>query len=494
MYGVINAMGIDGYGLFMEQGTGKTPIGVNVACNVTNQLMRDDPAMKRVIIVCPNNVRLNWQIEMGKFATKSHQVTVLRGTKQKRIEMFLKTFIKRGKSEFTCLIVGYDTLKNSMEYISKVDWDLGIADESHYFKTPGNKRCKTMLKLRDKCAKRLVLTGTPITNTALDLYTQFEFMGKGYSGFNSYKAFKSYYGVYVKGESGFDKLVGLQNLPLMQERMSRLCFIVRKEEALPDLPKKVYNVEEVEMTKQQAEIYRAVATQLQMEIENDLINGKDNEQLLVNNILTKLLRLAQITSGYVVYPQVIDEEGNVQSERSTARITPNPKLEKLVEILKSRPATSKTIVWACWVEDIKAIMDRLNEEGIKAVSLYGATSFDKRQENVDAFNKDRDTKVIVSNPAAGGTGVTLLGHDPRNADEYDTNCDLVLYYSQNWSMVNRSQSEDRPHRVGTRVPVSITDLCVPETIDEEIRSRVLDKITSALEISDLRDVLSKIKI
>ena len=492
-FAYVNSCATDGYGFFMEQGTGKTASAIAVVCKTAMRLEAES-RLKRIIVVCPNNVRLNWQVEMEKFSTVENQVTVLRGTKKQRIERLLKSFIPQdSKNEVCVVVVGYDTLKNSWDYISKIQWDVAIADESHYFKTPSNQRSKVMMKLRDKSNKRLVLTGTPITNTALDLYNQFEFMGRNYSGFTSFKAFKKFYGVYVTGESGFDKLVGLQNQAFMQERMARLCFIVRKDEALPDLPSKVYDVAEVQMTKEQREIYDKVATQLNLEIEHDLASASGNAaNLVVNNILTKLLKLAQITSGFVVFPEMIDEDGNVEQARSIKRLKENPKLDKLVELLKAKEPTSKSLVWACWVEDIQTITARLEQEGINAVTYYGATSFADRVSAVDKFNKDPSTTVFISNPAAGGTGITLLGHDPMEPDKYETNCDQEFYYSQNWSMVHRSQSEDRPHRHGTRVPITITDLCVPETIDEEIRARVLDKITTALELGDLRKVLSKV--
>ncbi len=488
-----NGSQTDGYCFFMEQGTGKTAAGIAVACREAVKLA-EESRLKRIIVVCPNNVRLNWQVEMEKFATVPNQVVVLRGTKKQRIERFLKAFIPQANSQFTVVVVGYDTLKNSGDYIFKLQWDVAVADESHYFKTPGNKRFKTMMKLRDHSNKRLALTGTPITNSALDLYAQFEFIGKNYSGFTSFKAFKNFYGVYVTGESGFDKLVGLQNHAFMQERMARLCFIVRKEEALPDLPEKVYDVAEVHMTPEQKEIYDQVATQLNLEIENDLATATGNSaNLVVNNILTKLLKLAQITSGFVVFPRMVDEEGGVEQERSVKRLENNPKLDKLVELIKAKEPNTKSLVWACWVEDIKVIAERLAEEGIKAVTYYGGTSFDARNQAVVDFNNDDKTTVFISNPAAGGTGITLLGYDPmKPTEEQTSNCDQEFYYSQNWSMVHRSQSEDRCHRHGTRVPIKITDLCVPETIDEEIRARVLDKITTALELGDLRKVLTKV--
>jgi len=491
-FAAVNALATDGYAYWMEQGTGKTASAIATVCNFV--MRNPDPKnMKRVIVVCPNNVRLNWETEMQKFATEQHQVVCLRGTKMQRVEQLLRATIKKSHhNTTTVVIVGYDTLKMSLDYITKVEWDIGIADEAHYFKTPGNKRAKAMLALRDICKKRLGLTGTPITNSALDLYMQFEWLGRGYSGFTNFRAFKRFYGQFVTGANGFEKLVGLQNKAFMQERMARLSFIVRKAEALPDLPTKIYDVVEVEMSKPQKAIYKNLAEQLAEEIEIDMANDGPGKQLIVQNILTKLLKLAQVTSGFIVYPEIIDEDGNIEQARSVDPIEPNPKLEALIKMLKERDVNSKSIVWACWIQDIETVSKRLTAEGIGHVTYYGATSYNDRLAAVEAFNTDPNCTVFLANPAAASTGITLLGHDPLKPDDYKSNCDHVIYYSQNWSMVLRNQSEDRPHRVGTRVPVRITDLCVPQTIDEDIRAAVLDKITNAIEMSDLRKVLSKV--
>ena len=209
--------------------------------------------------------------------------------------------------------------------------------------------------------------------------------------------------------------------------------------------------------------------------------------LVVRCILTKLLRLAQITSGFIVFNPVYDVNGDVESAGSIDRLDPNPKVERLVEILKEKGPNQKTIVWSCWVQDIKTIASRLELEGIDAVTYYGGTSDADRDIAVARFNNDPACKVFIGNPAAGGTGLNLRGYDPDK--ESSTNCDHVIYFSQNWSMVSRSQSEDRVHRRGTRVNVRITDLCIPGTIDEEIRTRVTDKRNVAYQMQDIRNIL-----
>lgn len=494
-----NSARSEGYGLFMEQGTGKTPVVIARICNMALALREEQDArgesrrMLRVVIVAPKNVRMNWGNEVAKFTTVGGKVTVVRGGAIRRAKQFIDAFTQESDDElFTAVVISYEGLQRAWKMINQVPWDLSVLDESHYIKTPRTQRFKFSMKLRDISTNRMVLTGTPITNTALDLYSQFEFMGRGWSGFNSWHNFRQFYGVYKTTESGHKALVSMQNLPFMQERLARLSFIIRKEEALPDLPDKVYDVCEVEMTGRQKDIYRQLAEQLAVEIESEM--SKDgNKSLVVSNILTKLLRLAQITSGFVVWDAKYSDDGEVIEPKTTEDLdSDNPKIQALLDLAKEKDPSQKTIVWACFVHDIKRIKESLEAAGHKVVTYFGGTSDDDRVEAERAFNYDDDCRWFVGNPAAGGTGLNLLGYPPGQEDDYSTNCDHVVYYSQDWSSTKRSQSEDRAHRRGTRQNVRITDLCVPGSIDEEIRTRVVDKRVSALQISDIRHILDNV--
>ena len=111
----------------------------------------------------------------------------------------------------------------------------------------------------------------------------------------------------------------------------------------------------------------------------------------------------------------------------------------------------------------------------------------------NAFNCDPTIKVFLANPASAGEGLNIIGYDPTNEQTAKTATDLVVYFSSNWSMIQRSQSEDRAHRRGTRRNVRITDLVVPGTIDEEIRARVMEKRETANLIQDVREILKALK-
>ena len=497
------ALNSEAFALHMSTGTGKTPVAINVICNDALRLRKTNSRMYRALIVVPKNVQLNWVDEIAKFKTVDGKVTVLRGTEIDRIRLLLDAMRPTNGELFTAVIVSYETMSRMIDQFSHIEWDLGILDEQHFIASPGAKRTKAALQLRDMCRRRLGLTGTPVRNHALDLYAQLEFLGKGFSGFSSWKTFRDFYGVFEDTRYG-QKLLGIQNLPLIRERLARLSYTITKEEALPDLPDKTYDVIGVTLSAEQASAYNQLATTLMLKLESQLAtaDASSNRQMVVQNMLVQMLRLAQITSGFLVFDEVVTEDGDVVEPKEIQFFSPNPKLDTLVKILKgfdsedeqyeAKSPDDKTIIWATWTADILAIQSRLEAEGVKCVAYYGGMSDKDREAAIQAFNCDPLVTVFVGNAAAGGVGLNLLGYPPGKPEGYTTNANHVVYYSQNWSQVQRTQSEDRAHRRGTREPVRITDLCVPNSIDEEIRARVVAKKKMALEISDIRSIIKAV--
>lgn len=490
----------EGAALFMEQGTGKTaPTIQRIMIQAHRHYQRECIAaavdgrkrqLYRAIIVCPKNVRFNWQKEMEAFATRPGKVTVLRGGQLNRMKLLLETIATDDEdSEYAMIVCSYETVKRSWDIIRMMPWNLAVLDESHMIKSRRADRGQTMLQLRNISEERMILTGTPVCNSLMDLYMQLEFLGEGMSGFSSWEKFKSFYGSYERaGNSQHEKLVGYQNLPFLKERLARIAFQITKREALPNLPAKLDRVVEVEMSKKQRDAYIKLQTQLALEIEDG------SKKMLAQHILVKLLRLAQITSGFMAWDATVDPEtGDVTGARSIEYFDPIPKVEAIVEDIKSYGEDEKVIIWACFRPDIAALTARLKREGIPYVEFTGSTSDEDRQEAERRFNQlhARECKVFVGNPAAGGTGLNLRGYDPSTED-HGCNCTQVGYMSQGWSMVHRNQSADRAHRRGTRLPVTYTDYVVPGTIDEEIRLRVLGKTMNANEIQDVREIMKRV--
>jgi len=493
-------LGQEGGAYFMQQGTGKTPTVLAEIFYEAAQVWKREHRMYRAIVVCPKNVRLNWQREVHKFATIPARVAVLRGGKIDRIKILANAVrpVADDDSQFVIVICSYESLCRTWSLLKSAnwDWDMGVLDESHYIKDPTRARCKVAWELREKCRRRRVLTGTPITNGIHDLHAQLEFLGDGLSGFMSHFNFKSLYGRWERREGGRggEKYCGVQNMPLLQERLARTAYIITKEEAMPDLPEKVYDIYEVTMSPAQRKIYMEAQSKLMVEIEAELAEG-EGKTLTVSHILTKLLRLAQITAGYVKWDGDYDDEGNPLGNGEIEQLIPNPKVDAILEMLAEKSPQDKTIIWCCFVPSIKAISAALTAKGIKHVMYYGGTSDKDRAEAERAFNEDADCKVFLGNPAAGGVGLNLWGYRPDwegTEKDHGCNCTHVIYFAMNWNYAHRSQSEDRAHRRGTRTNVRVTDLTVPGTIDEEIRDRVLGKKLVAYNVQDIREILSAV--
>lgn len=345
----------------------------------------------------------------------------------------------------------------------------------------------------------MILTGTPIGNVPWDVHPQLEFLGEGLSGFIDQKKFRQCFGVFSKVEDatgyGVERLQSLRNIPLLHERLSRMSFQITKKEAGLNLPDKIYDIYDIEMTEIQAKIYKDVAAKLLVELKDIIETSKSS--LVVENVLTKLLRLAQVTSGFLKVDPLIDEDtGDLISPGRIERIPgPNPKIEALRELVdqdRSEDPNSKMIVWAVFIEDMKAIGELLTSMGVKHGLYYGATKEAARDDLVDAFNNDPEFKVLVANPQTAAEALNLIGYDKNRPEESTTYCDHEVFFSCNWSFLQRSQAEDRAHRRGTRMPVRITDLMAPLTIDEEIRDRVKQKELMAENMLDVRNILANI--
>jgi len=480
----------EGFALFMEQGTGKTPVVIARVCYEAAKIHREEQRMMRVLVVAPKNVRMNWAYEFEKFAVESGRVTVLRGGELKRTKLLVEAMDQEDGFKYTVIVASYEAVERTWKAIRLCDWDLVVLDESHYIKSTQTKRFKKMMELRECAKKRMCLTGTPVLNTLLDIFPQFEFLGEGLSGFNSWKNFRGFHGRFESTQRGFQKLIGYRNVPLLQERLARLAFVIDTNEANLDLPEQVYDIREISMTPTQHKLY----TDMQKKLQAEISVGGQMKESTVEHILTKLLRLAQITSGHIKWDDV-DDEGN--PIRGEAQQIPggNPKLDAIVEDAKSLKPNDKMIIWACWIPDIKATIKALTEAGVECRAFYGSTSEADREKAVYDFNHDPSVKVFIANAAAGGTGLNLIGYPPGSdgkPEDTGTNVTLVGYFSQNWSLGNRSQSEKRSHRIGTRVHVTYRDYVVPGTIDEEIRARVTQKKIDAMEFADIRDVMKRI--
>jgi SNF2 family DNA or RNA helicase len=335
-------------------------------------------------------------------------------------------------------------------------------DESTTIKTPTAKRTKGIIKVGRDARYRRIATGSPVTKSPLDLYSQCEFLGPDCLNASSYYAFQARYAILVERRMPthtFKQIVGYRRLDELQEKLDAFAFRVTKEECL-DLPDKVYTRRDVELTDEQRKAYDQMKFMALAQIDGELMS--------TNNALTQLMRLHQIVCGHGKFDD--GQEFDLPSNRIT----------ELMGCLSE--TNSKVIIWANYRKDIEKIKHAIQKEyGMTSVATYfGDTEAEERQNIVTRFqDPDDDLRFFVGNPRTGGYGLTL------------TAATGVIYYSNSFDLEVRLQSEDRAHRIGQTSKVTYIDLITPDTVDEHIVKALRNKINIASEVlgEDLKDWL-----
>lgn len=334
---------------------------------------------------------------------------------------------------------------------------LMVVDESSRIKTPGSIRTKRVLQLGKKAPYRRILTGTPVTQSPFDVFTQFKFLDPRILGFSSYHAFKHHYGIwrtdtaYKGGRSWvYEELVKFIRLDELEASVSRYSYRRTKEECL-DLPKKIYQRITLQATPEQRKLYNSI-------VEDGVIEFNGFE-MLTPLAITKLLRCQQVTGGFL--PTVTPEPSeNGEFFQSKCEWTPipgaNPKLDALLQATEDYPG--KTIIWARFRAEISSIVKMLREKYTpgSVTELHGGVTGKCREEAVDLFQHPDGARFMVAQQQSG-IGITL------------TAAKNVFYYSNPFSYEQRLQSEDRAHRIGTTHSVLYVDFEIEGTVDERVR-------------------------
>lgn len=310
--------------------------------------------------------------------------------------------------------------------------DLVIADEGHKIKTHNISASKAMHRIGAKASYRLLLTGTVITNKALDVFSQYKYLNPAIFG-NSFYAFRNRY----FDMTGYGNHTPVLKRTMEQDLMRRLhciAFRATKAECL-DLPETTDIVRYVELEPAAAKVYRDLVKDSYAEL--------GQSEVTVTNILTRLLRLSQLTGGFIG-----DDEGNAPQRISTAKMAA---LEDIMdEVLQEG---KKLVVIARFVPEINAINKMLEKRGIGYACIMGGVK--DRDAQVTAFQTDPDTQVFVGQIATAGMGITL------------TAASTMVFYSEDYSMSNFEQAKARIHRVGQKENCTYIYLAAKGTVDEK---------------------------
>lgn len=425
--------------LAMEMGTGKSLCGIALT-----GILHQFGHIRKVLIVAPLSILGVWEDEFGKFAKFPYQLTVLKGTTEKK----RKQLRELSACQLQIVVVNYESARILRDELLRLNADLVIADEGHKIKENRSKQSQVMHALGDKARYRLLLTGTLITNRELDVYSEFRFVNPNIFGTSFYTFRNRYFDM-----TGYGNHVPKFRKWMLDDFLKRLHLItyrITKEECL-DLPDITEEVRSVELEPKAMKIYR--------EIEQDSFTQLKDGEVMASNILTKLTRLFQSTGGF------LKDDAGIMHQVSEA------KLQALSDIIDSSvDEGKKLVVMAHYVAEIEAIEELLKKKKLGYVLVRGGVS--NRSELVKEFQNDPDCMIFVGQIAAAGLGLTL------------TAASTMVFYSLDFSMSNFDQSKARIHRIGQTEHVHYIYLICRGTVDRKVLRALRDKIDLAKMLID----------
>jgi len=451
----------ENYAYFMEMGTGKTKVLIdNLA------MLYDKGKVDGALIIAPKGVVKTWYEQELPTHLPDHieNVSVLwqpniTKTQQEKLDSLFEI-----DSALHILVMNVEALstekgvKFATKFINSHKTLMAI-DESTTIKTPTARRTKNIIKIGVNAKYKRIMTGSPITKNPLDLYTQCEFLDPWLLDFSSYYAFRNRYAemktMHVHGRS-IQVVDKFQNLGELSDTVKEFSYRVLKEDCL-DLPPKVFIKRHITLTPDQKKVYEQMKKAAMT-----MLNGKVTTTMTV---LTQLMRLHQITCGYVTA-----DDGTTQQVESN-------RLNELMSILEE--TEGKVIIWANYQLSVGEIIQKIIKVYGKDsyVHYYGLTPQEDRQDFIRKFQNDPKCRFIIGTPQTGGYGITL------------TQANTVIYYSNGYDLEKRLQSEDRAHRIGQKKTVTYIDLICEDTVDEKIVKALRDKINIASEVmgEELKD-------
>jgi SNF2 family DNA or RNA helicase len=441
--------------LFADMGTGKSYMLIN-----NFAMLYDKGKVNAVLIVAPKGVYRNWyNSEIPKHVPEHTQYRMaLWSPSPRKAEKEALDKLFEVTEDLKILVMNIEAFstekgtKFASRFVTYHD-TMMIIDESTTIKTHNSARSKNTEKVGRTARYKRIATGSPVTKSPMDLYSQCLFLSPDCLDASSYYTFQARYAVLVDraiGAHSFKQIVGYRKLDELKEKLDRFSFRVTKEECL-DLPAKLYVRREVELTKEQEKAYTEMKLMAMAEFDRGLMTTV--------NALTQLMRMHQIVCGHI------------KLDTGETLELPNKRLDELMQVVSE--CDGKMIIWANYRHDILAIKNALQAEyGMNTVAAYfGDTDSDERQQIVSRFQDPDDTlRFFVGNPKTGGYGLTL------------TAANVMVYYSNSFDLEVRLQSEDRAHRIGQTKNVTYIDLIAPGTVDEKIVKALREKINISTQV------------
>jgi hypothetical protein len=478
------------YALFWEMGLGKTKTALDIAA-WKYYMHRIDA----ILVVTLNGVHRNWiRKEAPIHFPFDYEGAFWNPT---RVEHGMRGLIESKK--FAVATINFDSVhtKNGEKFCRRFLTQrrvMMMVDESHCIKTPSARRTRAIIKLGRSAVARLIMTGTPVANSPLDIFKQFEFLSPSILREKNYTEFKRRYAIMqdvphageyhardATGKLLFDatgapvmtpiqEIVGYRDIEKITQLIAPYSSRKTKKDCL-NLPPKVYRRHTYVLPQQM----RAAYTQMVRDMKMDLADGRVSTAKIA---LTKLLKLQQLVCGFIVPDDLDPFSDEIRGEAFPGG---NPRMDALMDVLEE--VQGKAIIWATYRFSIIDIEKHIAAKyGANSVATFSGMTSDNDRDKVEDMFQDTTSSLrfMVAQPQAGGTGRTF------------TAANDVIYWNNSYNLIHRLQSEDRAHRIGQTGTVTYTDLEADESVDGKVIESLIKKVDIAAQITgdDLVEWLS----
>lgn len=447
--GIAYCLKRDAVMLVDEMGLGKTIQALGV--------VNADETIKRILIVCPASLRLNWKRETEKWLVRHLSIQIIEG----------KTAVPLNGD---IIIINYDIIGAHRGLIDLIQWDLLIADEAHYLKNGKAARTRAVVGKHDrdpekripaiKARRRLLLTGTPIVNRPVELWSLISYLNP--LTFNNFFGYAKRYCNATKGRWGWD-FTGAANLDELQDSLRSTCMVRRlKKDVLTDLPPKRRQI---------------------IELPTDGLTGAVKAENKVSeewegrlNDLQARLELAEAEEGDTEAIMAAIREASKMAFTEMAKARHDTAVAKIPycadHIIEAVESSACAVVFAHHHDVVDGIESAMKEAKISVRVLTGNNSMAERQAAVDDFQAGR-AQVFIGSISAAGVGLTL------------TRASHVIFCELPWTPAELSQAEDRCHRIGQTESVLVQHIVMEDSIDQRMAQALVEKqevIDKALDI------------
>lgn len=435
------AQQVENLALLHEAGTGKTCTMISILRDHYNRTKR----LRRTLILCPLIVTEQWKKEFAKFSkVPQEKIVVLTGSGSFRVKLFNK--MKAAHPKGFIVIMNYEAVQIDSLYQLICDWspEILVLDESHRCKNPSSRRVKKLIPIADQAAHRYIMTGTPVLNTPMDLFSQYRLLDRGESFGRNFFAFRARYfydanaAWKAKGHYFPNWKVLPKAIEELAEILSETAVQARKKDCL-DLPPYVQVDIPITLGSEQQRAYNEMKKLFVAQVKEKVITA--------TLAITQSLRLRQILAGFI---QVGEDNPDYFEQ--------NPRLDTCVEKCESLVEEGgKVIIWTDFKATYSMLQKALAAKKIDSTLLTGEQSKAAKDKAVEEFTLG-DIPVLIANPSAGGTGVNLI------------QASSSIDFTQSYSLGDNIQKKARNYRGGSEMHEKITNyrLRVVGTLDDAI--------------------------